>query len=287
MGACRDGARCISDEVLDEIFAILRQRKVGADITNYKPLFLKRRILARMMITKTETPSRYLELLRGEQSEALNLVDAISINVSEFFRDVYVWNRVEAILSELIMDKAARGSRSIRIWSAGCSCGEEPYSIAILLKEALDRSGAQGFVANIYATDIDENALNRAAAGVYPRQSLKNIQRGRLRYFSNKGEYYIVDDSIKKYVKFRQGDVIYGPPVLYCDMIFCRNLMIYLSPESQKQLINKFRLALNSGGYLILGLSEVIGDAELTSFAVYDVKARIYKKAELSHPLHH
>ncbi len=287
IGSSQEGTGGISDEDLDEVFVVLREQNAKADITCYKPVFLRRRILARMIATKTKMPSQYIKLLRGDPAEVRNLMDALSINVSEFFRDAYVWSRVGTILSRLVAEKAARGSRSIRIWSAGCSCGEEPYSIAILLKEALDKNGAHEFVASIYATDIDRDALDRGAAGVYPRQSLKNLPESGLRYFTNNGEHYSVSDVIKRYVKFRQSNVVNDPPLLYCDMIFCRNLMIYLSQESQKELISKFWLALNSGGYLVLGLSEVLGDDELSSFTAYDVKARIYRKAETLRPRRH
>ncbi|MDI9644439.1 MAG: protein-glutamate O-methyltransferase CheR [Candidatus Verstraetearchaeota archaeon] len=269
----------------DELEAVLSTlASKGVPVRSYKPDFLRRRTLLRMAATKSKNAIEYIALLKRSPTEVRAFYDNISINVSEFFRDPPVWEGVAKAVRERVQEKLSSClSPSLRIWSAGCSCGEEPYTIAIAVTEALRGTGISPSVASIYATDIDKDALSKAAKGVYTKEALKNVpEKLRGRYFEEAdvdGERrYSVLGDIRGMVRFRQHNLVSDPPMLFFDMVFCRNLLIYFSQEIQRSVISKFSAALHKGGFLVLGMNEMIM-FEDTGFEAYDPRNRIYRKA--------
>ena len=257
--------------IAKEIKSIIK-RKTRFDITGYRDDFLIRRVRARMLALGINDFNKYIQYLMYNRGEIYNLINELSINVSEFFRDQWIWEKVKNIIKEIIDRKSI-----IRIWSAGCSKGEEPYSIAILIKELGSTIGKKVI---IYATDIDDQALMDAQKGIYNYSSLKNIPVHLLsKYFekidSNK---YKIKDSLKHMVKFRKHDLIRDPPLLFMDIIFCRNVLIYFTKELQEIIIEKFYRSLISRGYLVLGISEYLPESSRRLFEIYDSHSRIFRK---------
>ncbi|RLG77004.1 MAG: protein-glutamate O-methyltransferase CheR [Thermoprotei archaeon] len=259
----------------------LLRKITSLDPTSYKERFIERRIAVRMNALGLKSFQEYLEFIRKNPDEVYNLFDNLTINVSLFFRDPLVWSAAyRKVLKPLIEYKRSRNEHTVRIWSAGCARGEEPYSISILLYEALG-PGLGGFTITIFATDIDPKALEQAEKGEYVPQALDNVPRMWLRkhfvYDSVKGVYR-VKPHIKRIVKFMLHDVVNDPPLNHIDIIFCRYLLIYFSRETQQKALMNFLKALREGGYLILGSAEFLPEEMHRYFEVIDLKARIYKK---------
>ena len=254
------------------------KRRLGIDLSGYKDQFIKRRVYARMLTCNVKSVSQYLRLLERSVEERRSFLDALSINVSCFFRDSYVWGVVkEKVLRKAIEDKIWKRGR-LQIWSAGCSYGQEPYTIAILILELAKELGTLPPV-TIYATDIDEDALERAKIGVYPPMEVKNVPPQLLReYFLWMNGKYKVRNEVKALVRFRRHDLINQPPLKFIHIIFYRNVQIYLSRECQIKVLRNFYTSLNPPGYLILGTSETIGEEGKDLFELISTYARIYKK---------
>jgi len=248
----------------------------GMDISGYKDDFVARRIRARIIALGLETLGEYIRYLQRNPSEADKLLDSLSINVSEFFRDPWVWDVLKDIFKRIIAEKKIK---VLRIWSAGCSKGEEPYSISILLHEILGKRISE-YSITIYATDIDRDALRSAEKGIYNISSLRNLSKSLLeKYFIKIGPAtYMVKPEVKKLVKFKRHDMIKDLPFMFMDAIFCRNVLIYFSRDLQEKVLRKFHMALRTGGILILGASEyAFGDA-LKMFKPLNTRARIFMK---------
>ncbi|RLF04300.1 MAG: protein-glutamate O-methyltransferase CheR, partial [Thermoprotei archaeon] len=231
------------------------RRYHGIDVFSYKDDFLRRRVRARMIATKCRDFMEYLRLLRTDPHEVKRFLDDMSINVSQFFRDPHIWEKVKTLVfEELIEEKRRTGRRTIKIWSAGCCRGEEPYTISIILHEIL---GAEinNFFITIIATDIDEDALESAKEGIYPRLSLTSVPLPLLsKYFMPVGNgLYAVKDHVKSLVKFMVHNLLKDPYPLFLDVIVCRNVFIYFSHEAQQRVLERFHRSLNNNGYLILG----------------------------------
>ncbi|MCD6301340.1 MAG: protein-glutamate O-methyltransferase CheR [Staphylothermus sp.] len=262
-----------TDQLAEEVKRVIK-RFGSMDISGYKNDFLMRRVRARMLALGITDYKEYLQRLKHDPQEVDKLLNELSINVSEFFRDPWVWEKISSILKDLINRKTI-----VRIWSAGCSRGEEPYTIAILAKEVI--SGISGFKkVTIYATDIDADAIRRAQEGIYGESSLKNVPKYLLyKYFDkiNIGKYRI-KDSVKELVKFRRHDLIKDPPLMLMDMVFCRNVLIYFNKELQKNVVMNLYKSLNTNGFLVLGISEYLPENVRSMFRVYDQHARIFQK---------
>ena len=207
-----------------------------------------------------EDTDRYLKLLTEDPVEIKSLVEDLFINVTRFFRDFKAFELLaEKILPELV--RAQPSGRPIRIWVAGCSTGEEAYSIAML---ALDEIAAaqRDLKLQVFASDIDEDAIAVAREGLYPPSIEADIPPGRLkRFFTNEGQSYRVSRELRGTIVFSVHDVIADAPFSHLDLISCRNLLIYLRPEVQKKVVSLFHFALREGGVLFLGPSETVGGA--------------------------
>ncbi|OYT54189.1 MAG: hypothetical protein B6U72_03235 [Candidatus Altiarchaeales archaeon ex4484_2] len=251
----------------------------GFNCSYYKESILKRRIDSRMRRTEIDSYKDYVSLLDRSPQEYNALIDTLTVNVTEFFRNPLVFKAMEeVIIPNLLFYKKIQSRKVIRVWSAGCASGEEPYSVAILFKEFLGDE-IDDYVFFVTATDIDDNILDKAREGIYTADQMKNVTKERLdNYFNEVAGKYQVKDSIKKYVKFRHHDVISGEETHYFDLILCRNLLIYLSRGVQDEIFERFLRSLNPYGYLVIGKSETLTPEAAKRFELIDLCERIYRK---------
>lgn len=248
------------DDSISKIFALLRNSS-GVDFTFYKPNTMTRRIERRMSIKQVSSLADYLHLLYQTPAEVNTLYREFLIGVTHFFRDPEAFEVLRKDVIPDIFQVKKRGD-PIRVWVAGCSTGEEAYSIAILLTEYMETYGRHVDV-KVFATDLDKNALEFAGKGVYPESIADDISPEYLQnYFIKSGEMYNVTRRIREMVIFAQQNIVTDPPFSKVDLISCRNLLIYLQPVLQKKVISAFQFALNPDGYLFLGSSETIGDTD-------------------------
>ncbi len=240
------------EDVFKQILSLLRIRK-GTDFTYYKQTTIRRRILRRMAINKNEEPAAYLKHLRDNKPEQDVLYQDLLIPVTSFFRDAKTFdNLCQNVFPLLVKDKTA--SKPIRIWVAGCSTGEEAYSIAICLKEFL---GENHHSVQIFATDLSEPAITKARLGIYIKNELNTVSEQRLHelFTKNNGSYQL-NKSIRDMCVFAQHNFLKDPPFGRMDFISCRNVLIYMEPYLQKKALTTFHYALNPKGFLLLGKSE-------------------------------
>lgn len=267
----------------DKDFITLKKqifRCTSLDLGQYKDTYLQRRIGVRMRCCGSKEYSDYSNFLDSNPTEYDQLLDDLTINVTQFFRDPIVFKAMEEeVLPLLIYDKIKQGKNDITIWSAGCSSGEEPYSIAIMLRELLGEE-LNNFNVNIIGSDIDDASLEAAAVGKYLPRQVTNIKKEYLeKYFTLEGEMYQISQDIMDMVDLRKIDLIASKPPARFDCIFCRNVVIYFTREMQEHLYMKFFGSLNQGGYFVMGNTEtLVGEAShlLTTFKS---RERIYQKA--------
>ena len=247
------------EATLNQIFDLLRTRTTH-DFTKYKPSTIRRRMARRMLFNGITTLSGYWGFLDKNPEEVLDLFGDLLIGVTSFFRDPKVFS----ILEERVIPKlfALRAPGAIRVWSAGCSTGEEAYSLAILLREKAEELGESRSI-HIFASDIDRKAIAGARSGIYSLASLAGLSEARIQRFftaNQDGKTVKVRKNIRDLVVFSEHDIIKDPPFFKLDLLICRNLLIYLSLDLQKKIIPMFHYALNPGGVLVLGTSETIGE---------------------------
>lgn len=264
------------ENILKKIFILLRTQ-TGHDFSMYKPSTIGRRIERRMAIHQIETIEEYYKYLQQSQDEVVALFSDLLIGVTNFFRDPEAFSS----LTEKGIPKVFAGKLSgetIRVWIAGCSTGEEAYSIAILIMEYMEKL-KQSYMVQIFATDIDSEAIAIARVGIYPRNIEDNISKERLeRYFIKNSETntYHIHKNIRDMIVFSVHSIIKDPPFSKLDLISCRNLLIYMSVELQQKVISLFHYALNTDGILFLGASETLGELE-DSFIILDQKSKLYQ----------
>ncbi len=249
----------------------------GFDIRQYKERPLKRRLAVRLRSCKLLSYRDYAERLRTDPDEYPKLFDALTINVTKFYRNPEVYQTVaERVLPKIIEGWDQRAS--LQFWSAGCSSGEEPYSVAIMWTEFKRKHGLNG-QAQVHATDIDRLCLEKAQAGSYEWGSLDEMPRDLVdRYFDKDGAKYSISPEARKLVKFQRAELLEPSPFRQVDMIFCRNVLIYFNRASQEIVFRHFLQSLKPGGFLVLGKVEtMIGQAK-ESFTAFDTKERIYQR---------
>ncbi len=267
---------------LKKIFIILRAQ-TGHDFSLYKPSTIYRRIKRRMAVQQIETMEGYITYLQHHPDEVESLFQDFLIGVTSFFRDPESFQTLE----QEIIPRIYGGKHTvdvIRVWSPGCSTGEEAYSIAILLQECMEAL-RKSFTIQIFATDIDSQAIATARAGIYPASIAVDITPERLaRFFvaESGGNAYRVHKGIREMMVFSEHNVIQNPPFSKLDLISCRNLLIYMGGDLQKHLIPMFHNALNPGGILFLGTSESASNFG-NLFSVLDSKAKLYQRKEFNH----
>lgn len=252
----------------------------GLDFRHYREEVLKRRLALRMRLNKVESYADYLRLLINRPEEYEKLFEILCINVSEFFRDPDVWLSLGEILENLILQKS-KEKEPLRIWSAGCANGEEPYSLAILAREILKKLNTLNYPLEIFATDIDKQSLKIAQDADYAKESLKNVSEELLKiYFTHLEGHYRINPEIKNMVKFKYLDLISQENINDTDIVLCRNVFIYFTRSLQEQLLMKFYKSLIPNGYLVMGKVETMWGEAKEIFAEVDQKARIFSKKE-------
>jgi chemotaxis protein methyltransferase CheR len=249
----------------------------GFNCEHYKEAHFRRRINVRVRATNSESYRAYLKLLKKDPQEYEFLVDALTVNVSEFFRNPETFKIIEKEIIPLIVKcKSESIIRPIRIWSAGCAAGEEAYSLAILLHRAL-KTDFSKYRIRITGTDIDVQSLERAMRGVYSEGSLKNLDPStKERYFLKQGDTYQIIDELRNITHFKRHDLISGPRIDRFDIIVCRNVMIYFKKEIQEKLQFNFNQALEKGGFFVIGKSETLLGAASSLFRPYNARERLY-----------
>ncbi|MBI5242761.1 MAG: PAS domain-containing protein [Elusimicrobia bacterium] len=269
-----------AEDMLRKVFILLRSQ-TGHDFSQYKQNTVVRRIERRMAVHQLAGLDGYVRYLQQNPAEVEVLFRDLLIGVTHFFRDPEEFKTIQEQGIPRLFAGNPAGSL-IRVWVPGCSTGEEAYSIAILLQEGLE-AGKQGFSAQVFATDIDRQAIETARAGVYPASIAADVSPKRLaRFFEpeRNGGAYRIRKGIRDMLVFSEQDVIRDPPFSKLDLISCRNLLIYMGGELQKKLIPLFHYALRPGGMLFLGTSETLGEcADL--FATLSRKAKLYLRKEV------
>ncbi|MGZ6291621.1 MAG: CheR family methyltransferase, partial [Syntrophales bacterium] len=262
---------------MQKIFMLLRS-KTGHDFSLYKKNTIHRRIEKRMSVHQFEDTSKYVRYLQEHPDEVKVLFKELLIGVTNFFRDVEAFE----ILKKKILPKMLAGkpeNYELRIWAPGCSTGEEVYSLAMVIREHMDEL-KHNFKVQIFGTDIDEEAIDRARAGLYQGNINLDVNPQRLkRFFVTEDHDYRIKKDIREDIVFAIQNVIKDPPFTRLDLISCRNLMIYLEPELQNRLIPLFHYSLKPGGVLFLGPSESIGGFS-DLFPVIDKKWKFYQRRE-------
>ena len=267
------------------ILTYLKEER-GFDFSGYRTPILERRIQKRLISNSLQTFEKYYDFLIQDKEEPDKLFDVLALNVSHFFRNALTFEYLrKIILPELISEKIKQKNKSIRIWSAGSSNGEEPYSIAILFNEILNNKETH-FHLNIFATDIDKKALSDAEAGRYKNYHLDNVKFSYLnKYFTEDAGGYILNKEIRKMVNFHFFDLVAGKGDVPQESIFggfdivlCRNVLIYFEANHQKIIFNKLYKSLNNNGYLILGESETPVEEFKSKFRNETNICKIYRK---------
>jgi chemotaxis protein methyltransferase CheR len=227
------------------------KQSTGIDLSEYKEAQMKRRLTTLRVKNGYQSFASFYEAITKDKSLFNEFLDRMTINVSEFWRNPNRWE----VLRDNILPELTRGnSRCLKIWSAACSTGEEPYTLAMILdgKSLLSDT-------SLVATDIDEGALAKAKQGLYMERSLKDVPPYvAARYFSQEGAFYKFSDNLKKHVQFRKQNLLLDRFEEGHDLIVCRNVMIYFTEEAKTKLYHKFAAALRPGGYLFVGSTEQI-----------------------------
>ncbi|MGE7989504.1 CheR family methyltransferase [Pseudomonas sp. NPDC089554] len=273
----RDGDAQRSEPLLEEILLLLRTN-TGHDFQHYKRATVLRRIERRMHVTGQVDLPGYYRYLEQHPDESTQLLADMLIGVTNFFRDREAFEALERnVLPELVSpSENGEGPSEIRVWSAGCSTGEEAYSLAMLVSEqmTLERSAAK---LQVFATDLDERAIVHARSGCYPESIVTDVPPARLRqFFTKEDEHYRVRKEVRERVLFARHNLLSDPPFSQIDLVVCRNLLIYLDREVQQDILRMFHFALRPGGYLFLGSSES-ADLGEELFAPVDKRNRIFR----------
>ncbi len=283
-GCERERESTAEDEVGLDLLLRQLQEDMGLDLRQYKPNYLRRRIGVRMRAAGCSDYLEYRRLVRRDREEGGRLINDLTINVTEFFRDEDVYAVIrEEVIPRLIRDKRESGTRSLRAWSAGCASGEEPYSLSVLFLDALSRERDAGeWALRITATDLDDKAIAKAREGVY--ESVK-MPPGLLLddYFEPREGGLAVKEGVGRPVRFLCLDIMQRPPLRHLDLILCRNVLIYFEREKQQHILEIFKRCLRPGGFLVLGKSEAILGAGGGGLLALNRRERVYRK-ESSRP---
>lgn len=275
----REGPPAASDPLLEEILHLLHGT-TGHDFMHYKRATLLRRLERRMHVTGQTELAGYRDFLQQHAEESRALLADMLIGVTNFFRDQEAFEALQRhVLPGLICD-SDEGEHEIRIWSAGCSTGEEAYSLAMLVTEqlAVERRSAK---VQVFATDLDERAITLGRAGQYPEAISTDVSAARLRqFFIAEEQHYRVRKEVREKVLFARHNLLSDPPFSQLDLIVCRNLLIYLDRDVQRDILRLFHFALRPGGHLFLGSSES-ADIAADLFVAVDKRNRIFRAREV------
>ncbi|MGO5072690.1 CheR family methyltransferase [Clostridium sporogenes] len=241
----------------------------GINLKAYKQNQLQRRILSLMSRVGVNSVEEYINLLKKDKDQRIKFLDFITINVSEFFRNPEIFDELEKKIKIELLNNT---SGSLKIWSAACSIGAEPYSLSIIMDEISPNKKHK-----IIATDLDMTILQRAKDGIYAQAEIKNVKKERLeKYFTKDGEKYKIKSSIKNVVTFKKHDLILDNYEKDFDLIVCRNVVIYFNQDIKDNIYKKFSESLKKGGLLFVGATESIYNYK--DYGFEKVSTFIYRK---------
>lgn len=272
--AQREEAEATAGE-LRRICTVLLTR-TGNDFSCYKPNTMQRRIAKRMALHSFQKTSEYLEYLTHDEEEVNFLFRDMLIRVTRFFRDPELWEYLRKTLFPKLL-RQHHDSDGFRVWVPGCATGDEAYSIAILMNEVLRENGESKKI-QIFASDLDADAIAIARRGQYPAGIINEVPEELLnRYFSYSDDHYTICKPIREQIVFAPHNLIKDPPFTQIDLISCRNLLIYMKPDMQSDLLSMFHMALRDNGTLVLGPSESVGAAS-QAFETINAKWKVFKR---------
>ncbi len=267
----------------DQSFSLLKRRIFldrGLDCEQYKENYLKRRIAVRLRATGAEDYQEYLRILRNDPEEYTRLINELTINVTQFFRDKDVYTRLrDEVIPEIVRAKNSISSRSLRTWSAGCASGEEPYSVAILLDYDLGPE-IDRWNLRILGSDIDDGSLAVARSARYSEVDMlegMDLERYFERQEAPEGTSYLVREHIRRRVKFEKINLLEQHGRRHFDMVLCRNVLIYFARDVQTRIIESLASSLQKDGHLVLGKSETLGPEASEFFKPVFPRERIYR----------
>ncbi len=263
----------------EAVFRAVREillQKRGLDIALYKERYMRRRLASRVRARGVHDAETYLQILRHEEDEADALLAALTIHVSQFFRNTSAFQVLEERVLPLLMDALRRAGRDqLRIWSVGCAAGEEPYSLALLL--AQQRSWP--LPVSILATDISPAILQRARQGLFDSGRLAELPAAvRESAFIREAGAWRLRSEIRQSVRFRQHNILHPAPYPAADLVLCRNVLIYFPRQEQERVFQRFAACIPSGGYLVLGKAETLVGEGGRQFAMESPAERIYRR---------
>ena len=269
---------------LEKVLILLRT-KTGQDFSLYKKNTVYRRIERRMNIHQIDSIASYVRYLQENPQEVELLFKELLIGVTNFFRDPTAWEQLRAVAIPALLTGSPNGG-ALRAWSTGCSTGEEAYTLAMIFKESLEQvKPTENFTLQIFATDLNRDAIDRARQGLYPANIAADVSRERLkRFFIQEAGGYRVVKEVREMVTFATQNIIMDPPFTKLDILICRNLLIYLTQELQKRILPLFYYSLNPDGVLFLGSSEAVSTFT-DFFAPLDIKSRIFRRRESHLPV--
>ncbi len=274
-GASADGAATTDHQGFADIFDLLNH-EYGLDFSHYKSTTVGRRIQRRLPINKVENLKDYTARLRDDAVELNALYKDLLIGVTRFFRDPGAFEQLERLVIPEMLARVPT-DQEIRVWVAGCATGEEAYSVAMLLHEALEAAG-RPINAKVFATDAHRGSLEIAGQGIYSHDALADVPEERLaRYFQRKSSGYHVGQELRQMIVFAPHNLLKDAPFTKLDLVTCRNLLIYLQPLAQKKTLSLFHFGLKVGGVLMLGPSETPGDL-VEEFDSIDEHWKVYRK---------
>ncbi|RDI42992.1 CheR family methyltransferase [Falsibacillus pallidus] len=243
-------------------FVLNIKNKSGIDLSLYKEAQMKRRLTSLYERKGYSSFLNYYEAMQKDDLLFNEFLDRMTINVSEFYRNAARW----FVLENKIIPRLLSEKNSLKIWSAACSTGEEPYTLAMILSKFMPLSKV-----SILASDIDRNAIQRAKMGVYPERSLNEVPSDmKKKFFNKEGSFYKISEDIKKTVEFKSHNLLADPYPQQMDLIVCRNVLIYFTEEAKSEIYQNFSASLRQGGTLFVGSTEQIFNPGIFNFAIED-----------------
>jgi two-component system CheB/CheR fusion protein len=264
-----------TDLTLDALLTFVKETR-GFDFTGYKSSTIQRRVAKRMSAVGTERYDDYLDYLELHGEEFAELFNTLLINTTGFFRDPQTWEYVaDEVVPQLLSSRESEDP--LRVWCAGCASGEEPYTVAMVLGGIMGDEAFRERV-KIYATDVDEEALDHARHGAYQPRQIEDVPQAALEhYFERADQRYVFRKDLRRCVIFGRNDLVQDAPISRIDMLVCRNTLMYFTAETQAHILRRLHFALDDDGYLLLGKSEMlITHADL--FAPMELKRRVFRK---------
>jgi chemotaxis methyl-accepting protein methylase len=270
---------------LSEIAHLVRTR-CGVELSRYRPTCLSRRVIHRMVMAGCGDMEEYIGILSTDPEEMDKLMDVVTIHVTEFFRDRDVFESLErGYIPALIDEKAALGHGVIRGWSAGCSTGEEAYSMAMTFDRAVSIVSPNMHI-EVYGTDVSEDSCRTARKGVYREEKVEELDGAVTgKYFEREGRTWKVNSRLRSLVKFRPHDLFTDSPYSQLDLIMCRNVLIHFEHDVRNEVMKRFYESLQGRGLLVLGKSEAISGPFEDLFELLEPRSKIYRKRpQTEHP---